>query len=85
MANELASYVLAADSNNVLNTGTSWTDPESYTNALGNAGKFIATSLLSGANSFYNSAAAVGNWAGLDTQQNDTQKWITSLDGDWGK
>jgi len=84
MAN-LANYQIVADSHNVMNTGTSWTDPASWEKKLGNAGKFIATSLISGANSFYNTAIAVGNFAGLDVKENDTQRFITSLDSDWGQ
>jgi hypothetical protein len=79
-----SSYMLAADNHNLLNTGTSWTDPETWTTKLGNAGKFVATAALSGANSLYNSAAQIGSWLGADTQQNDTARWIADLDTDLG-
>lgn len=79
------SYLLAADNHNLLNMGASWDDPATWETKLGNVGKFIATSALSGANSFYNSAAQVGDWIGLDTKQNDTNAWISSLDSDYGQ
>ena len=84
MAN-LANYQIVADSHNVMNSGTSWLEPETWEKKLGNAGKFIATSLISGANSFYNTAVAVGNFAGLDVQENDTQRFISGIDRDWGQ
>lgn len=80
-----SSYMLAADNHNLLNNGTSWTDPETWTNKLGNAGKFVATAALSGANSLYNSAAQIGSWLGADTEQNDTARWIADLDTDLGQ
>ncbi len=65
MAN-LAGYQQVADSHNLMNNNTSWADPASWERAIGNAGKFIATSIISGGNSFVNTAIAVGNFAGLD-------------------
>ena len=82
---DLTSLALAADSHNIMNTGTSWAEPSTWETKLGNAGKFIATAAMSGANSFYNSAVSVGNWAGLDAQERDTAKWVSSVDADWGK
>jgi len=84
MATGISSYLLAADNHNLINTGTSWADPETWTAKLGNAGKFISVATLSGANSLYNSAAQIGSWLGADTQQNDTARWIADLDTDLG-
>ena len=84
MATGLSSYLLAADNHNLINSQTSWTDPETWTTKLGNAGKFVATAALSGANSLYNSAAQIGSWLGADTEQNDTARWIADLDTDLG-
>ena len=79
-----SAYLLAADNHNVMNVGASWTEPSTWETKLGNVGKFIATSAMSGANSFYNSAAQVGDWLGLDTKQNDTNNWISAMDTDLG-
>lgn len=84
MATGLSSHLLAADNHNLINSGTSWTDPETWTTKLGNAGKFVATAALSGANSLYNSAAQIGSWLGADTEQNDTARWIADIDTDLG-
>ena len=86
MADKLLSdYLLAADNHNLAAEGTSWLDPQSWTNALGNLGKYTATAILSGANSFYNTAAAVGQWAGLHIQDNPTDTWISGIDSDLGE
>jgi len=81
---ELARHILAADNHNYGNIGTSWLDPGSWAQKVGNGGSLIATSILSGANSFYNTAVHVANWFGADVSQNNTQNWISSLDSDLG-
>lgn len=48
-------------------------------------GKFAQASLLSGANSFYNSGAAISNFFGSDAEQRDTEAWIRSRDNDLGQ
>lgn len=80
----LPDYMLAADIHNLGNTGTSWLDPDMYAQKFGNAGKLAVTSILSGANSFYNTAITVGNWFGANLQENKTQDWISQIDSDWG-
>jgi len=77
-------YLTAADSHNIGNTQTSWYDPTQWGQALGNAGKMAASSILSGANSFYNTAVTVGNWMGASMSENDTQTWISGIDSDLG-
>jgi len=84
-SNPTASYLLAADSHNLGNTGTSWLDLDTWTEKLGNAGRLAATSVMSGLNSFYNTGVTVGNWFGADLKANDTQEWISSVDSDLGK
>jgi hypothetical protein len=80
------SYLMAADNHNLGNTmGGSWFDPETWSTKFSNAGKFIATAVLSGADSFYNTAATVGSWAGVSEGPHDTGEWISSLDDDLGK
>lgn len=82
---DVPDYLLAADSHNVGNTGGgSWFDPDTWSTKFSNAGKFIAVSALSGADSLYNSATTVGSWAGISEGPHDTGDWITSLDDDLG-
>lgn len=80
----LPSYLVAADNHNLGNTQTSWLDLDQWTQKFGNAGSLAATSILSGANSFYNTGVTVGNWFGAGLQENDTQAWISNIDGDLG-
>lgn len=82
---DLPNYLLAADNHNIGNGGVSWLSPETWVTKLGNVGKFIVDSTLSGANSFYNTGVTVGNWFGADVQERDTSSWITSFDDDLGK
>lgn len=78
-------YLLAADNHTIGNTkGGSWFDPDTWEEKLGNGGKLIATGMLSGANSFYNTAITVGNWFGAEQEQNDTKDWISGIDSDLG-
>lgn len=82
---DVPDYLLAADSHNVGNTGGgSWFDPDTWSTKFSNAGKFIAVSALSGADSLYNSATTVGSWAGISEGSHDTGDWISSLDDDLG-
>jgi hypothetical protein len=76
---------LGADNHNIGNDGTSWFDPTTWGQKAENAGKFAAVSVLSGADSLYNTAATVGNWFGADAKITDTQEWISSLDSDLGQ
>lgn len=49
-------------------------------------GKFAAASILSGANSFYNTGLQISSYiSGMEKQNRDTGDWITSLDSDLGK
>lgn len=80
------SYLLAADNHNVGNSlGGSWFDPDTWSTKFNNSGKFIATSILSGADSLYNSAATVGSWAGIGEGAHNTQDFISDIDDDLGK
>jgi len=81
---QFPAYLGAADNHNLGNTGTSWLEPETYAAKFGNAGKFIAASVLSGTNSFYQSAIQVGKWAGADIDAESTQDFISSVDSDLG-
>jgi hypothetical protein len=81
----LPSYITAADNHNIGNGNVSWLDPTSWSDKLGNIGRFVAGSILSGTNSFYNTGVAVGNWFGAEVKERDTATWITSFDTDLGK
>lgn len=81
---QFPAYLGAADNHNLGNTGISWMEPETYAEKFGNAGKFIAASVLSGANSFYQTAVSVGKWAGADVDADTTQDFISSVDSDLG-
>jgi hypothetical protein len=81
---QFPSYIMGADNHNIGNDSSSWFDPSTWGTKVGNAGKFLAVSALSGAGSLYDSAATVANWAGADIKIADTAEWITSLDDDLG-
>lgn len=79
------SWMVAADNHNLGNNyGGSWYDPSTWAEKFQNAGKFISVSVLSGANSFYNSGVTVGNWFGADAAQRENDQWISALDSDLG-
>lgn len=81
---DFSSVLLAADNHNIGNVQLSWLDPDSWRLKFGNAGKMMATSVLSGVDSFYNTGIQVANWFGANAQQRDTEQWITSIDSDLG-
>jgi len=77
-------YFRASDMHNVANGGVSWTDPKAWADKIGNMGRFVAVSALSGVNSFYNTGVAVGSFFNPGLQERDTANWITSLDSNLG-
>lgn len=81
---DFSSIFVAADNHNIGNVQLSWLDPTSWGTKLGNAGKMAVTSMLSGADSFYQTGTAVANWAGANIRERTTEDWITSLDSDLG-
>jgi hypothetical protein len=83
---ELPAWMLAADNHNIGNSlGQSLLDPQTWTDKASNAYKMVATSLLSGANSFYNTGAYIGKAAGANVSEQDTGEWIASIDNDLGQ
>lgn len=85
-AESVPAYLMAADNHNLGNNqGASWFDPSTWGDRVDNGGKLIATGMLSGANSFYNTGVTVGNWFGADAELNDTKDWISGLDTDLGE
>lgn len=83
--NTVPAWIIAADNHNIGNARLSWANPDAWEQKIGNIGRYAATSILAGTNSIYNSAAAVGNWLGLDVEQNNTNLWISSMDADLGR
>lgn len=83
---EAPSFLQAADAHNVASDNTSIFDDIST--SLGNAPSFLAVSIASGLNSFYNSGVAVSNiFRGEDDQvaYADTKELVSSYDDDLGK
>lgn len=82
---QVPAYLLAADNHNLGNTrGGSWLDPTTWGDKFEGAGKLISTGVLSGANSFYNTGIAIGNWFGAGAEERDTQSFISGIDSDLG-
>jgi hypothetical protein len=82
---EVPSYLLAADNHNLGNSrGGSWLDMDTWGDKFQGAGRLIATGMLSGANSFYNTGVTIGNWFGAEAELNDTKDWISGIDSDLG-
>lgn len=78
---EAPSYLQAADAHNIAGEGTSIF--EDVATSLGNAPSFLAVSIASGLNSFYNTGVSVGNIfkpAEREMQQRDTGEWIAEYD-----
>ena len=79
-------FLQAADAHNVAADNSSIF--EDIGTALNNAPSFLAVSVASGINSFYNSGVAIANiFNSKDSQveTNDTGEWISSYDDDLGK
>jgi hypothetical protein len=79
----MPSYITAADTLNIANGNQTFA--ESALDAVSSVPKFIAASLISGANQLYNIPADVGNLFGGDIERSDTGEVISSLDSDLGK
>lgn len=83
---EAPSYLQGADAHNIAADNTSVFDD--IATGLGNAPSFLAVSIASGLNSFYNTGVAIGNvFRPEDAQQEyqDTADLISSYDDDLGK
>lgn len=81
---EIPAYLLGADNHNMGNTGKSWFDPETWTDAVGNGFKMIASAVVSGATQLYNGGIGIGNVLGANAEEADIENVITSLDSDLG-
>lgn len=83
---EAPSYLQAADAHNIAAENTSVF--EDVASAIGNAPSFLAVSIASGLNSFYNSGIAIGNVFSSEenqTEMRDTGEFVSSFDDDLGK
>ncbi|MNF48705.1 hypothetical protein D3C87_600960 [compost metagenome] len=83
---EAPNYLQAASAHDVAAENNSFLDDVAET--LGNAPSFLAVSVASGLNSFYNSGVAISNVFNSEEEKNetrDTGEWISSYDDDLGK
>lgn len=79
-------WLQAADAHTIAAENTSIF--EDITSGIANAPSFLAVSIASGLNSFYNTGVAIGNvFMDEDNKfnENDTGEWISSYDEDLGK
>lgn len=79
-------FLQAADAHNIASDNSSIFDD--IGNIVSNTPSFLAVSVASGINSFYNTGVAIGNvFTSEDTrlEENDTGQWISSMDDDLGK
>lgn len=85
--NNLPSYLVAADTHNVAESGGSFsfTDPSTWYTTTANAGKFIISSVVSGAAQLYNTGVATGNFFGGNFEEATTAGMLTALDSDLGR
>lgn len=79
----IPSYMVATDTLNVANQNRTYLEAASDT--IDSIPKFIATSVISGANQLYNVPADVGNLFGGNLERSDTGEVISGLDSNLGK
>jgi hypothetical protein len=83
---QVPAWLLAGDNHNIGNQNSSWLDPSTWGDRLGNGLKFAGVSAISGAAQLYNSAVTIGSWVGLsDGQTTDIQDIVSSIDTDLGQ
>lgn len=83
---EAPNFLQAASAHDVASDNSSIF--EDVAESLGNAPSFLAVSVASGLNSFYNTGAAIGNIFRSDDdkiENRDTTAWIADMDDDLGK
>jgi len=78
----IPSYMVASDTLNIANRNKTFV--EATFDTIESIPKFIATSVISGANQIYNIPADVGNLFGGDFERSDTGEVISSLDSNLG-
>ena len=79
---QFADYQSAADAHNYGNGNFAFTNPDTWSQGLSNASMFVAGSVVSAADSFYNSGVTVANWFGADAELADTHAQLAALDDD---
>lgn len=79
-------YLRAANIHTIGNSGgsSSMLDPTTWGEGIADIGKFALSSLVSGANSFYNTGVAVNNWFGGDATYAKTADTLSNIDSDLG-
>lgn len=79
-------YMQAADNHNFGNSNFSFFDPSTWEDKADNVAKFAVSAAVSGATSFYNTGAAVGNWLEQDNDIKplDNSSILSDLDSDLG-
>lgn len=82
---DVPAYLTAADNHNNLSGGFSLTSPSTWSELPPSVAKFAAASVVSGANSIYNSGVTVANWFGAEAELSDTGAAIANLDSDLGE
>lgn len=83
---EAPNFLQAADAHNIASENSSVFDD--VAEGIGNAPSFLAVSVASGLNSFYNTGIAISNiFAPEDASQDyrDTAEWVAGYDDDLGK
>jgi len=82
---ELPDYLVAADLHNQAGDGGfSFFDPSTWEQGLSDAKSFVATSVISGGASIYNSGVAISNFFGNDAEEIDIAAAIADIDSDLG-
>lgn len=81
---QVPAYLLAADNHNIGNQNSSWFEPSTWGDKAGNALKFGAVSMISGASQLYNSGVAIGKIAGIGGEEADTKALASYIDSNLG-
>lgn len=82
-AKQLPGYITSADTLSLANKNTTFA--ESLADTIDSVPKFIAVSMLSGANQLYNIPSDIGNLFGADLERSDTAELISGLDSNLGE
>ena len=77
-------YLQAADNHNLGNQKNSWFNIGDAIDSVSRAPEFMAVSVLSGLNSFYNTGVKIGNFLGGDFTEQKTSALISGIDSDLG-
>lgn len=76
----MPSYMRAANVHSIANKNTTW--DEAIIDGVENTAKFVAASVVSGANQLYNAPIDIGNLFGADWERSDTSDVMEMVDSD---